>query len=130
MLAVSKSTNRKHNRSVLLLILLLIGLALLLVRCKPSSEQMYNAQTTESIAFDQHPWDVEFDEEHIYDMNDSIIYFFEDTIYNETTQGIRMYSVRKDLALQALDQRGSYYMTKAPVVKFEGHTFVRTKKAY
>ena len=127
MLAVSKKANRRHNVLALLLCALAIAAMIIFVGCTPShSERATNAEP-EYISFDKHPWDVEFDTEHIYDMNDSLIYFFVDTLYNATTEGITMYSVRKDLALQALDESGSYYITKSCVTKHEGTTLVRKK---
>ena len=127
MLAVSKNTNRRNNRIAILVILLAITLAFLLAGCTSRSERMQIQLEKESIAFDSYPWDVEFSVNDIYNETDTHFYFYQDTMYNSTTKGIMMYKVRKDCTLRALDERGSYYITKGPVVDFEGSTLMRNE---
>ena len=117
MLAVSKKTNRKHNRRALLVCLLVITLAYLLVGCTPSPSQQQ--AELEDLTFDQAPWDIEFNEAEIYRMTEHEFYFHQDTSYSKTMLAVTNYKVNKKFVLKALDERGVYYITKSCIIEIE-----------
>ena len=112
---------RISTLKVLVFAALVILAACLIECCTPSKSEQY------LISFDEAPWDVEFDDDHIFDQNETFIYFYKDTIYNEDTKGILMYKVRKDFTLPTLDERGRSYITKSYVVEFEKSVLIRKK---
>ena len=123
-----KHLSTTQFRSILAIIIVITVIVTAALFNKTCVNQDQSTDLVEYTSFDEAPWDVEFTEDYVYNVDSEYIYFYEDTLFNETTQGIMMFKVRKDLALQTLDDRDPYYMTKSCIVEFERSTIVRKDK--
>jgi len=120
------STTQKGSiLGALLVIAVIVASILIFYKGCTTSTSDVKKTSEEYASFDEAPWDIEFTEDHVYNIDSEYIYFYVDTLFNETTQGIKMFKVRKDLTLQALDKKGPYYITKSCIVKFEKSTIIR-----